>query len=311
METAKKWELASLVIICLTVALIACLFWVGSLSGRLATLELDYRALSDNVGDLTHKQNTLEAELDELFREVTSLTEELKYTIVSAGTQPNTAAYQLTLTPKALAADTTVEVTVGNTTVPLSRNGDTFTGTVDIPLFEENEEYPVLTVTSAGIAQKDELEEINLWYAYNDCLPYLFQSMNGIGITEGSEKTDVLLAYAFGLNDSYTDTPVYFTKITMTQIVNGEEGPCRDVTNQFIDHGDYSEYNLPDIAVSNTDSVTVVIRAEDSMGYIHELTTHSRYDEESGCVLVGRDETELIYGPDGTVLYADPFENIT
>jgi hypothetical protein len=312
METAKKWHIASLVIIiCLTVALIACLFWVHSLSGRLATLEFDHRLLSDNVGRLNRTQNMLESELDELIREATSLTEELEYTVVGAGTQPNTAAYQLTLIPKELAEDTTVKISVGNNTVRLSRNGDTFSGTVDIPLFEENEEYPVLTVTSAGITKKDVLEEISLWYAYNDWLPYLFQSMNGIGSNEDPEKTDVFLAYAFRLNNFYTNTPVRFTKITMTKTVNGEEGPCQYVTNQFIDYGDYAEFNLPDITVSNTDNVTVVIRAEDSMGYIHELTTHSRYDEESGCVAVGRDETERIYGPDGTLLYRSAFEDLT
>lgn len=312
METAKKWQIASIaIIICLIVALIACLFWVRSLSDRLETLELDYQSLSYNVGQLTHNHNMLEKELDELVREVNSLTEELDYTIIGAGTQPNTAAYQLTLIPKELAEDTTVKITVGNNTVRLSRNGDTFSGTVNIPLFEENEEYPVLTVTSAGITKKDVLEEISLWYVYRDWLPYLFQSMNGIGGNEDPEKSELLLAYAFRLNDLYTNTPVYFSKITMTTIVNGEEGPCQDVTYQFIDYGDYAEFNLPDIIMNNTDSVTVVIRAEDSMGYIHELTSNSQYDEQYGCVVTGRDGTERIYGPDGTVLYSSPFDDIT
>lgn len=303
METTKKWQIASVVVtICLTVALIACLFWVRSLSDRLAVLEFGYGGLSDNVGHLINKQNRLEADLMEVIREVNSLTEELDYTIIGAGTQPNTAAYELTLIPKELAEDTTVKISVGNNTVRLSRNGDTFSGTVDIPLFEENEAHPVLTVTSAGITKKDVLEEISLWYVYRDWLPYLSQSMNGIGGNEDPEKSELLLAYAFRLNDLYTNTPVYFSKITMTTIVNGEEGPCQDVTYQFIDYGDYAEFNLPDIIMNNTDSVTVVIRAEDSMGYIHELTSNSQYDEQYGCVIVGRVETARIYGPDGTVL---------
>lgn len=312
METVKKWHIASLVIIIfLTIALIACLFWVRSLSDRLVTLEVEHQLLSDNVEQLDRTQDMLEAELDELIQEATSLTEELEYAVVGAGTKPNTAAYQLTLTPKELAEDTTVEVCVGNTTVNLSRNGDVFTGTVDIPLFEENEEHPILTVTSAGITQRDTLEEISLWDVYKDWLPYLFQSMHGTGSNEDPEKTSVFLAYSFRLNDSYTNTPVGFTKITMTKTVNGEEGPCQDVTNQFVDYGDYAEFKLPDIAVSNTDSVTVLIQAEDSMGYIHELATHSRYDEESGCVVAGCDQTEQIYGPDGTLLYRSPFEDLT
>lgn len=312
METMKKWLIASLVIIiCLAIALTACLFWVRALSNRLTELEWEHQELYSRVLNLPDKLNALEAELKEMIQQSNSLLEELEYTIVGSGTQPNTAAYQLTLVPKELAEDTTVEITVGNTTVPFTRSGDTFTGTVDIPLFEENEASPVLTITSAGITKRDELEEINLWYAYNDWLPYLFQSMNGTGGSEDPEKTDVFLAYAFRLNDSYTNTPVRFTKVTMTKTVNGEEGPCQDVTNQFIDYGDYAEFKLPDIAVSDTDSVTVVIRAEDSMGYIHEIASHCEYDSEHGCVVAGRDDTERIYGPDGTVLYASPFEDLT
>lgn len=312
METMKKWHIArNILIICLTVALIACLFWVRSLARRLSYLEFEYEQLSYNVGRLTNQVNDLDAELAETIREVNSLTEELEYTIVGSGTQPNTAAYRLTLTPKELAEDTAVEVTVGDKAVLFTRNGDTFTGTVDIPLFEENEEHPVLIVTSAGITKKDVLEEITLWYAYNDWLPYLFQSMNGTGSNEDPEKTDVFLAYAFRLNNAYTNTPVRFTKITMTKTVNGEEGPCQDVTNQFNDYGDYSEFNLPDIAVSDTDSVTVVIRAEDSLGYIHEITSRCGYNSEHCCVVAGYDDTERIYGPDGTVLYESPFEDVT
>lgn len=308
METTKKWQIA--IIVCLAVALIACLFWVRSLSEKIASLEFDYQSLSYNVGRLTDNQNMLEAELDEMIREVNSLTEELDYTIIGAGTQPNTAAYQVTLIPKELAKNTKVEITVGDTTVPFTRTGDTFTGVVDIPLFEENEEHPVLTVTSAGITKKDVLEEIDLWYAYYDCLPDLFQSMNGIGSSnEDPERISLLLGYAFRLNDSYTDNPVCFTKITMTKTVNGEEGPCQDVTDRFVDYGDYAEFKLPDIVVNSTDAVTVVIRAEDSLGYIHELITHR--EEHDGFTVESGDETARIYGPDGTVLYTSPFVDLT
>lgn len=314
METEKKWQIASLVIIiCLTVALIACLFWVRSLSDRLEVLEFDYQSLSYSAGKLSINQSMLESKLSELFRDVTDLTDELEYSIVGAGIQPNTAACLVTLIPKELAEDTTVDLTIGDSTVSFSRNGDTFMGTIDIPLFEENEAHPVLTITSAGITKKDELEEIDLWYAYRYCLPDLFQSMNGVGVgtNEDPTKTDVFLAYAYRQNIFDTYSPVYFTKITMTTTINGEEGPCQNVTNQFIDYGDYAEFKVPDIAVSNTDRMTVVIRAEDSLGYVHELTTQSGYVEEQGSVIVVRDETVQIYGPDGVLLYRSPFDDLT
>lgn len=303
METKKKWLTANLVIlICFGIALIACLFWVHSLSEKLAYQELEQQNLSYRVSRLESQVSGLQADLNDMLHEMDSLVEELDYTIVGAGTKPNTAAYQLTLTPKELAEDTTVEVAVGDCTVSFTRNGDTFTGNIDVPLFEENEGHPILTVTSAGITKRVELEEISLWYAYSDWLPYLFQSMNGTGGNEDPEKTDVFLAYAFRLNDFYTNTPVGFTKITMTKTINGEDGPCQDVTDQFIDCGDYAQFKLPDITMSNTDQVTVMIRAEDSLGYIHELETTTRYDETYESIMSDSCE-ERICASDGTVLY--------
>ena len=306
METTKKWQIA--IIVCLAAALIACLFWVRSLSERLENLEYDHQRLTDKVGNLDRDQDRLEAELDEMIREANSLTEEFEYTIMGAGTQPNTAAYQFTLVPKEMAENTRVELTVGDTTVLFKRNDNTFTGTVDIPLFEENEGHPVLTVTSAGITKTDELEEIDLWYAYRNCLPQLFQTMSGTGGSEDPEKTSVFMSFGF---KAFGDTSVSLTKMTMTQIVNGEEGPCRDVTHLLREDGGFPEFYAPDLLLGKEDEVTVVIRAEDSLGYIHELTTRSGYSEEHGCVVACHDEEERIYGPDGTVLYTSPFEELT
>lgn len=298
METTKKWLIP---VICLAIVLVACLFWVRSLSERLEWLEQENRELSARAGNLDSKINGLKSEMKEMIREANSLTEELEFTFVGAGTQPNTAAYDVTLTPKEQANSTKVELTVGDTTVAFTRNGDIFMGTVDIPLFEENSGYPILSVTTAGITKKQELEEIGLWYAYLDCLPQLFQSTSGNGSSEDPEKRDAFLAYALRLNETYTDTPVTFEKVTMTKTVNGKEGPCRDVTDQFIDYGDYAEYNLPDITLSKGDRVIVVIRAEDSLGYIHEITSHLEYSAD-GNVGVEHADFERIYGPDGTVL---------
>lgn len=298
METTKKRLVA---FICLAIALVACLFWVRSLSERLEWLEHQNQVLSDRVQNLNHKVDGVKSELAEMIREANSLTEELGYNIVGAGTHPNTAAYEVTLTPKELAANTKVEITVGDTTVAFTRNGDIFMGTVEIPLFEENVGYPILSVTSAGITKKQELKEIGLWYAYMDYLPQLFQSMSGNGSSEDPEKRDAFLAYALRSNETYTDAPVTFTKVTMTQTVNGEEGPCQDVTNRFIDYGDYAEFNLPDITLSKGDRVVVVIRAEDSLGYIHEMTSRIEYHTESD-VGVEHADFERIYGPDGTLL---------
>ena len=90
METTKKWLVA---FICLAIALVACLFWVRSLSERLEWLEHQNQVLSDRVQNLNHKVDGVKSELAEMIREANSLTEELGYNIVGAGTHPNTAAY--------------------------------------------------------------------------------------------------------------------------------------------------------------------------------------------------------------------------
>lgn len=307
METMKKWLIASLVIIiCLSIALTACLFWVRSLSNRMTELEIQQRELFDDVAELYGELYGLQAELEEMGREADSLLEELEYAVIGAGTQPHTAAYQLTLIPKEVAADTTVELTVGDTTVPFTREGNAFTGTVDIPLFRENENYPVMTVTSAGITRTDELEEVELWLPYQNLLPTLSQTVSGFSSTTEA-FTQVDLTYCFTYNTEHSETPVTFVKLTEVKTVDGKEISNRDVTDRLPDgsESDFYEYNTGCI-LEQEQTVVLTIRAEDSLGYIHELKT---YVEPSAVTDVDSDgspvistSAESIYTPDGQLL---------
>lgn len=310
MENMKKWMIAGVAVtLCLAIALTACLLQVHFLSVRLTDLEQQHQRLFEDAVELYGELRGLRVELEEMDREANSLLDEMDYIITGAGTQPHTVAYRMTLVLKEVAQDTAVELTVGDAAVPFIREGNAFTGIVEIPLFEENDDYPVLTVTSAGITKRDELEEINLWCVYTDWLPELFESMNGI---EDSDTSDSIISLAYGFRSRpwYTDDPVTFTRITMTRTLNGEEVLSEDVTDRQCDAADegFTEV-FTEFPVNKEDRVSVVIRAEDSLGYIHELETRCRYDEEYGSV-VAESGLEQIYAPDGTPLYTVPFEEI-
>jgi hypothetical protein len=302
MEKTKKWNIAVIVtIICLVIALIACVVWCHQLSNDISLLKTEYQRLKHQVYNVSTKLDNLNREFDETVQQMTSLTEKLDYTLLGTGTQPNTAAYEISLTPKELGEDTAVQITVGETTVPFTRNGDVFTATVDIPMFEENIEYPTLTITNAGVSKTDTLEELDLYHAYRYVLPELFSSGHGSGGSEEADKTEVFCSFGLRQDFLHIGAPVNFTKATVTRIVNGEEITNRDVTNELHDAGGFSEYNAS-ISMADSDQAAVIFRAEDALGYIHEIKNTWIYSERTSCIILHKTE-ERIYSADGTVLY--------
>ena len=309
METMKKWLIASFVLtLCLMVLSSVCLFRMHTLSEQLFYMEEQNRELGEKCRDLSGYVTCMQSELDEMERKAKSKLEDMTYTVTGAGTQPGTVEYRFTLTPKELTEDMILELTVGDLTVPLTEEGGRFTGTVDVPLFEDDLPDPTVNITSNGTTRTEELEEVDLYYAYRYWLPELFISMSG---TESSADSDtkVTLAYGFRPRAQYAKTPVTFTRMILIQKVNGEQVSSQDVTNRLRDDGAQNFTEIyADFQMDHEDYMQIFLRAWDSEGYVHEIETRCQYDRELECVDVSSGE-EQIYASDGAALYSSPFDH--
>ena len=301
METNKKLLSACLVLIfCLTVLSAVSLVKLCFLSEVVSDLDYKCEQLERDVDILHSDLSSLHAELEENFREANSLFESVEYTLVGVGSDAGTAACEFTLIPKLISEETELVLTIGNTTHSLVREENVFTGTVEFPMFTE--EIPCVAVTDETGTRQQVLEEVDLYWACRDWLPEMFESSFGTSSTD-EDWTQVDLTYGFTYKTEHA--PVTFVKITEIHTVDGQEIVNRDVTDRLRNSGDpgYSEYNTGCIVEDKT--VEVTIRAEDSLGYIHEMTSSCTPSEDGQFGSEFNSAFESIYAPDGRLLFGE------
>lgn len=302
MENLKKWLIAGFAImLCLVIVLAV---WVGSLSKRLTELEHDHRNLFDDVSELYQELYGLRAELnamEEAARDAASLFETVEYNLVGASSETGTGRCRFYIVPKLISEEMELVLTVGDTTHSLVREGSGFASTVEFPLFAED--IPVVTVKTSAGTQNEKLEEVDLFWASREWLPELIQTMSGISST-AKDWVNVDLAYGVKYNNG--QSPVTFVKFTEIKTVNGEEISNRDVTAQLRDGGESGFYEFyTGYPYKGEEDVVVTVRAEDSLGYIHELQTEIvPSTEPDGCPETNTG-FESIYTSDGTLLFGE------
>ena len=302
METNKKLLSACLVLIfCLTVLSAVSLVKLCSLSEVVSDLDYKCEQLERDADILHSDLSSLHAELEENFREANSLFESVEYTLVGVGSEAGAAACEFTLIPKLISEETELVLTIGNTTHSLVREGNVFTGTVEFPMFTE--EIPCVAVTDETGTRQQVLEEVDLYWACRDWLPSM-QYTGSETISTTKDWTLVGLNYEFVYKSEHT--PVTFVKITEVQRANGEETVHRVVTDQILkdDTSDYAEY-FSNCVVMKDSVVEVVLRAEDSLGYIHEMTTYCESSEDGWFGAEFSSAFENIYAPDGRLLFGE------
>jgi hypothetical protein len=302
METNKKLLSACLVLIfCLTVLSAVGIVKLCFLSGAVSDLNYKCEQLERDVDILCSDLSSLHTELAKNFREANSLFESVEYTLVGVDSEAGTAACEFTIIPKLISQQTNLTLTIGNTTHSLLREGNVFTGTVEFPVFTE--EIPCVAVTDEVGTQQQQLEEVDLYWACREWLP----SMQYIGsetISTTKDWTQVGLNYEFVYKSEHT--PVTFVKVTEIHRTNGEETVHRVVTDLILkdDTSDYAEY-FSNCVVMKDSVVEVVLRAEDSLGYIHEMTTCCESSEDGWFEGGFGSALESIYTPDGRLLFGE------
>ena len=302
METAKKWiAILTAGAICLVGVAVVCLFKIRSLSEEIAQLYESNSRLGESVRDLRGELSSLRWETEDEIKAIASLFETVEYTVVGPGTKTDTVECRFRIVPKLVSEDMELELTVGDATGSLNREGNGFVGSMEIKIFDENQTIPTVAVKSAAGIQTQQLEEVDLYWACREWLPELYQTMSGVSSTEeGLDEVNL----AFGFRYDTEHTPVTFIKLTEIQTVDGQEVSRRDVTNQLRDGGELNFYEYyTDRTLKGEETVVITVRAEDSLGYIHELKTHiypSGEPDGSPEIDTG---FESIYTSDGKLLY--------
>lgn len=282
MEHLKRWLIVSLILLlCMAVLLVVCLFKISALSSLVSLSAEETECHEACVESLRSELNGMKLALEELARRDASLLSVMDYSMGEPAGDTNMVPVRLSIVPKILTEDMRLSVTIGDVTTPLTREGNTFLGDVEVGLFYNYNTTPLLTIESAAGIQTEYLEDMDFCYLFRNYLPELCQY--GYGTSSGDSE-DMLVDATFGFETKteYLDTPVTFTDVTMVKEVNAKEVLRQDILSQITESDEVGPAQFSTQFQMKPGEETVIrIIAQDSLGYVHTLDMCCRFDGEA------------------------------
>ena len=305
-ENKKKTNANRIIVIVLAVFLVLGAIKIGALTDDVKKLKSQNSNLDSEIQMLRNEINSIYNNVDKQLKEEASLISGVDFSIGDPSEDMKTVELSLTVVPKAISDDMQVSVTVDGVTAPLERNGSEFTGTIDVGLFVDYNQWPLLSIKSAGETKTEYLEDIDISYMFSRHLPSLYADMSG-GNGKFSDGTlSVDLGFSIESKPAYGNAPITFTSFTLIEEVNGKEISRQDITDEVLKSGEsYNTRYVKNFKVTYGDELKVYVIAEDSLGYIHKTLAHYWLESENGAQAETVFGDETIFDKDGNMLYGD------
>ena len=305
-ENKKQFNWKTFIIVLMAVLLAFALYKIATLSDEIDHLKSRDSNLTGDIQVLRDEINSIYDNVDKQLKKQASLISGVDFAIGNPSEDMKTVELSLTVVPKAISDDMQVSVTVDGVTAPLERNGSEFTGTIDVGLFVDYNQWPLLSIKSAGETKTEYLEDVDVSYMFSRHLPSLYADMSGGGgkFTDGSLSVD--LGFSIESKPAYGNAPITFTSFTLIEEVNGKEISRQDITDEVRKSGEsYNTRYVKNFKVTYGDELKVYVIAEDSLGYIHKTLAHYWLEREDGSQAETVFGGEMIYDKDGNLLYGD------
>lgn len=317
-----KKNLPYVIIIGLVIAVIVSFAKIESLRTDIALLQ---NSQSNDAHRLEQQISSIYDNVDEQLKKQASLFSGVKHEFGEFDADAKMVNVKISVVPKTITANMVVNISAGDKTVKMEKaeNGE-YQAYVSVGLFDEYDTFPLLTIVSNGETKTEYIENIGLSYLWPNYLPTMEMGeilSDYATYIEEPSAADNTLTVKGNLELSYSRAEKYpdavFEKIYVTAEKDGAEIARKDVTDAIglSEDGRVGSFSVPFreiYQVGESDSLTLYIVAEDSLGYIHKKTAYdwTRSDEEGPRrepVYAGRYGGEYIYDKAGNLLYGKEF----
>lgn len=305
-ENKKQFNWKTSIIVLMAVLLAFSLYKIATLSDEIDHLKSRNTNLTGDIQILREEINSIYDNVDKLLKKQASLISGVDFSIGNPSEDMKTVELSLTVVPKLISDDMQVSVTVDGITAPLERNGNEFKGMIDVGLFVDYNQWPLLSIKTADGTKTEYLEDVDVSYMFSRHLPSLYADMSG-GSGKFSDGTlSVDLGFTVETKPASQNAPITFTSFTLIEEVNGKEISRQDITEEVRKSGEsYNTQYVKNFKVTYGDKLKVYVIAEDSLGYIHKTLAHYWLEREDGSQAETMFGGEMIYDKDGNLLYGD------
>lgn len=304
-ENSKKFNWKVIVAVAMVALLAFSLYQIAVLKDDISNLKSRNSTLSAQVQTLRDEIHSIYDNVDAKLKEQASLISGIDFSIGNPSDDMKSVELTLTVVPKLISDDMELSVTVDGKTASLIRNGNEFTGTIDVGLFVDYDQWPLLSIKSPEGTKTEYLKDIDISYLFTQHLPSLYADM-AASSTMKNGKLQVDAGFSIETQPAYDHAPITFVSFTLIEEINGKEISKADITNDVRKSGDsYNTHYVRSFEISQGDELKVYVIAEDSLGYIHKTLTHFWFQSEDGATAEAVPSTEMIFDKDGNLLYGE------
>lgn len=305
-ENKKSINWKSVLVVATFLLLVFSLAKINEQTENIDSLQNMVHNLQDQLSNISSEINSIYDNVDTHLKQETSLISGADFSIKEASEDMKSVELLLSVVPKTISDDMKVSVTIDGNTAQLQRQGDSFVGAVNVGLFVEYEQWPLLSITTTNETKTEYLEGVDVSYLFSRYLPTLYADMSGGSGTFSNGTLSVDLGFIVGTEPASAKNPVTFTSFTLVEEMNGEEISRQDITNEVKNAGEsYETQYVKTFKASYGDELKVYVIAEDSLGYIHKTLAHYWLEQEDGAHAEAIYGGEMIFDKDGNLLYGD------
>ena len=258
--------------------------------------------ISNQISRLASEINSIYANIDTHLKQQASLITGVDYQLGDFDSETHSVQVSFSVVPKALTTDTEATLTLNGKTVALERVGDAFCGTMQVGLFVEYDQCPLLTLNTADGSKTEFLEDVEISELFAWYLPTLYAQANWSDFDRNDKLRFDLQIMVSDAVETQKGT-AEFESFYLVETINGIETMRKDITADVTSSGDYFTTYATQKAVSKGDKVEVMVEAEDSLGYIHRVVACFWYENEDGAIAETTYGGECIYDREGNLLY--------
>ena len=304
-ETGKRTNWKAIAAVALVVLLAVSLFKIAELSDEVENLQRENTSLSNGIQALRDDIQSIYDNVDAKLKEQASLVAGVDFEVGDISDDMKSVELDLTVVPKLVSDDMEVSVSVDGNTVPLTRNGSEFTGSVAVGLFVDYNQWPLLSIKSSEGTKTEYLDSVDVSYLFSRYLPSLYADMSASSTLKNG-KLQVDAGFSIESDPANSNSPITFVSFTLMEEINGEEVSRSDITDEVRKSGNsYNTRYNKSFEMTPEDELKVYVIAEDTLGYIHKTLAHFWIQSEDGAVAEAVFGGEWIYDQDGNLLYGD------
>ncbi len=304
-ENKKQINTNRIIILLLAVLLVVDGIKIGTLTDDVKHLKSQNSNLNAEIQMLRNEINSVYSNVDKQLKEQASLISGFDYTIGNPSEDMKSVPLSLTVVPKMISDDMELSVAIDGKSASLTRNGNEFTGTIDVGLFVAYDQWPLLSVKTSEGVKTEYLDGVDVSYLFSNHLPKLEADMSESSKLSNG-KLQVEAGFRIASKPVSEKDPVTFTSFILVEEVNGKEVNRTDITDEVRKSGEvYDTQYVKSFEVSHGDELKVYVTAEDSLGYIHKTLVHYWIESENTAQAETVFGGETIFDKDGNMLYGD------